>query len=133
MPTGHGEKLTRRMEAAIAALLTQPTLATAAAACGVGEATLFRWLQRPEFRSAYQAARREALAGAIGVLPAAAGDAVATLLRNLTCGQPGVEVRAASVILETAGKWHELVDLEQRLAMLEAQQRPQEGPVAWAV
>ena len=38
--SGHGEKLTRKQEAAIAALLLQPTITAAAAAVGIGEATL---------------------------------------------------------------------------------------------
>jgi hypothetical protein len=37
-------KLTRKQEALIAALLTEPTHAAAAAKAGVSEATLHRWL-----------------------------------------------------------------------------------------
>ncbi len=39
---GHGQKLTRKQEALIAALLTEPTHAAAAARAGVSEATLHR-------------------------------------------------------------------------------------------
>jgi len=42
---GHGEKLSRKQEQAIAALLTCPTIEQAAKAAGVGETTLWRWLQ----------------------------------------------------------------------------------------
>jgi hypothetical protein len=56
---GHGEKLSRKREKAIAALLTEPTIAQAAKAAGIGEKTLRRWLKSPEFSLAYDAARRE--------------------------------------------------------------------------
>ena len=55
---GHGEKLTRKQEQAIALLLTESTLTAAATRCGVGESTLRRWLQDPEFNAAYRSARR---------------------------------------------------------------------------
>ena len=42
---GHGQKLTSKQEALIAALLTEPTYAVAAAKAGVAESTLYRWLQ----------------------------------------------------------------------------------------
>jgi len=45
---GHGEKLTRKQDAAIGALLSKPTITGAAGAVGVGEATLRRWLKEPE-------------------------------------------------------------------------------------
>src|SRR5262249_61743375 len=46
---GHGQKLTAKQEALIAALLTEPTYAAAAAQAGVSEATMYRWLQVPVF------------------------------------------------------------------------------------
>lgn len=39
---GHGQKLTSKQEAVIAALLTEPTSAAAATKAGVGETTLYR-------------------------------------------------------------------------------------------
>jgi hypothetical protein len=46
---GHGAKIGRKQEDAIAAFLTQPTPAEAARQTGVGEKTLRRWLQEPGF------------------------------------------------------------------------------------
>jgi transposase-like protein len=51
---GHGQKLTSKQEVLIAALLTEPTYAAAAAKAGVSAATLYRWLQLPSFRTAYR-------------------------------------------------------------------------------
>ena len=78
---GHGQKLTRKQEALIAALLTEPTYAAATAKAGVGEATLYRWLQLPAFRAAYDEARRELVKSAIGRMQAGTGQAVETLLK----------------------------------------------------
>ena len=59
--TGHGEKLSRKAELFIVALLTQPTVTAAAQTIGVSEATARRWLQREEFQERYREARQEAL------------------------------------------------------------------------
>src|SRR5262249_45427790 len=97
-----GCKLGRKQEAAIAALLTERTHAAAARAAGVGETTLQRWLRMPAFQSAYRAARRTLVEAAIGQLQLASKEAVRTLLRNLGCGVPSAEIRAAAQILQLA-------------------------------
>jgi hypothetical protein len=40
--TGHGQKMSRKKEQAIAALLSQPSIARAAKKSGIGEKTLFQ-------------------------------------------------------------------------------------------
>ena len=125
---GHGEKLERRQEQAIAALLAHPTIPAAATACGVGEATLWRWLQQPDFRAAYREARRQVVEVAIAGLQQATGEAAEALRRNLTCGQPGAEIRAALGILGQAIKGAELLDLAERVAALEEQQATTSPP-----
>src|SRR5262249_52012194 len=58
--SGHGEKLSRKQEQAIAALLEKPSLAEAAAAVSLNEKTLRRWLREDRgFQDAYRAARQE--------------------------------------------------------------------------
>jgi transposase len=115
---GHGEKLTRKHEQAIAALLSTPSIPEAAKVVGIGEATLWRWLQLPDFSAAYRAARRQVVERAVAELQAAASEAVETLKRNLTCGKPEAENRAAQIILEQAVKGIELVDLQERVERL---------------
>ena len=115
---GHGEKLTRKQKQAISALLTQPTAGEAAAA-GVSDVTLWRWLRLPQFQLQYRAARRQIVESAIANLQRTAGRAVEALSRNLTCGQPAVEVRAALGVLDQSIKAVELLDLEERLNTLE--------------
>lgn len=72
---GHGQKLSSRQEVLIAALLTEPTYAAAAAKAGVAETTVYRWLHMPSFRDAYRRARREVVEAAVGRLQAATGQA----------------------------------------------------------
>jgi hypothetical protein len=117
--TGHGAKLPRKREVAIAALLSHPTVEAAAAAARVSERTLRLWLRDPEFIAEYRTARRTVLEAATGRLQQAAGQAVDALLRNLTCGRPAAEIRAAATILQLAHQAVELVELEQRVAELE--------------
>ena len=57
---GHGAQLGRKMDAAIAALLTHRSIEEAAKATGIGTQTLMRWMKLPEFDSAYREARRDA-------------------------------------------------------------------------
>lgn len=120
-PAGHGAKVGRRQELAIAALLTAATLDQAAQACGLSKATLTRWLRMPEFLTAFRAARRAAVEAAIGRLQQATVAAVDALERNLTCGRASVEVAAARTVLEQAVRGIELMDLEERLDALERQ------------
>ena len=55
-----GSKFTRKMEEAIAALLTQRNVEEAARTAGIGTQTMLRWLKIPEFQTAYREARRAA-------------------------------------------------------------------------
>jgi hypothetical protein len=104
---GHGEKLGRKREQAIAALLAEPTLTRAAAAVGVSDRTLRTWLKDPSFAQEYRTHRRQALDLAAGQLQAAAGEAVMVLVECLR--NPGDRFRAAVAILDFAGieKWDE--------------------------
>ena len=129
---GHGEKLTRKQEQAIAALLSTPTLKDAAQASGVSEVSLWRWMQLPEFQAQYRTARRQIVERAVSELQAATGEAVETLKRNLHCEQASVEIRAAQIILEQAVKGVELIDLQERVEALEqAAEQPQGKVKRW--
>ena len=125
--------LTKKQEAAIAALLSTSVMKDAAAQVGISDVTLWRWLQLPEFEAAYRAARRQVVERAITELQAAASVAVETLKRNLHCEQPNVEIRAAQIVLEQAVKGVELIDLQERVERLETLLAEQEkGKKKWA-
>ena len=116
---GHGEKLTRKQDAAIGALLSHPTISAAAQSVGLGEATLRRWLKEPDFLGAYRATRRDALEHCVALLQKAGNAAVEALQQSLQATSEGVRLRAACAILDYSMKGAELLDLETRIAVLE--------------
>src|SRR6185312_11902969 len=118
-PRGHGDKLGRKAEAAIVALLAHPTMPEAAKAAGVSETTLWRWLQRDDFRKKYREAQAKVFDGALGSLQGASTEAVNCLRRNLTCGNPSAEVQAARTILDYTLRARQLFELETRITFLE--------------
>ena len=123
--SGHGNKLSRKQEQGISALLLQPTLGEAATAIGVDERTLRRWLrEHAPFQTAYREARRQVVQQAIVQVQHATGTAVHTLLTVMQDADApaSAKVSAAKTILETAIKAVELEDLEARIVALETQQ-----------
>jgi hypothetical protein len=105
---GHGEKQSRRTEIAIAALLSEPTIAAAATVAKVDCATLRKWLRNEKFLAKYRQARRQVVEHAVGRLQEITSKAVATLEHALVCGHKPTCVRAALGILEHATKAVEL-------------------------
>ena len=122
---GHGEKLSRKQEALISALLTAPSLADAAQTAGIGEVTAWRWLKDATFQAAYREARRAVVQHAITQVQQATGEAVETLRRVMQDPEApaSAKVSAAKNILDTAVKAVELEDLEARITALEQQAR----------
>ena len=118
----HGEKLSRKQEQTIAALLTCDSITAAAAQCGIAEATIHRWLKDDGFQSAYREDRRAVMQHAIVQVQRATAEAVATLRSVMQDSESPASARvsAAKAILETAVKAVELEDLEARIAALEA-------------
>ena len=125
MIDGHGQKLDRRREAAIAALLSCGSIREAAAQAKLGEATLRRWLHEPTFRAAYDAARRDVLHAAVAGLHGTLATALGALQRNLApTAPPAAQVSAARTVVELVLKSTHLLDHEDRLAALERQTGP---------
>jgi hypothetical protein len=118
---GHGEKLRRKQEEAIAALLTHRNVDEAAKAAGVGTRTLLRWLKLQEFRAEYLKARREAVHQAVARLQQATGVASLTMLKLMTDQNvpAAVRLRAADCVFNHAMKGIENEDVLVRLAELE--------------
>jgi hypothetical protein len=119
MRAGHGSKRAQQEDAALAALLSEPTIADAATRAGISEATLYRWLADRDFRARHRDARRQVVEHAVCALQRATSTAVATLERNLICAAPAAEISAAKAVLDFAIKGIELVDLSERIQALE--------------
>jgi hypothetical protein len=118
---GHGEKLTKKKEAVIVALLLEPTLEKAAARVGISESTLWRWTQLESFQAAYREARREAVSQAIGALQRASSEAVEALRGIMQDPAAPATAResAARSVLEFALKGVEIEDILARLEIIE--------------
>src|ERR1039458_344276 len=119
--TGHGSKFGRKMEDAIAALLTQRNFDGAARPVGIPPKTLVRWQQQPEFQKAYREARRAAFGQAIARLQQGTSAAATTLLKTLIdpATPASVKVRAAEAIFNHAAKAIEIEDIDARVTALE--------------
>ena len=114
-------ELSPRQRAGINALMTCRTAKAAAAAVGVSERQLLKWLTLPEFQAALREAQRIALDTTVRRLAELSGQAVDTL-RDVMRDEatPGVKVRAADVSLSQLMRLSELADLEARITALEA-------------
>ncbi|HXP86861.1 MAG TPA: hypothetical protein VN841_19185 [Bryobacteraceae bacterium] len=119
--TGHGTKFAHKAEQAIAALLTRPSIEDAARVAGVGEKTLRRWIQEPEFKARYLRARRESVQQALARIQQATSAAGTTILKLMT--DPSVpatvRLRAAECVFDLAVKGVEIEDIEVRVSELE--------------
>ncbi len=119
--TGHGQKLSRNREKAISALLSSPSIPKAAQKVGVGEKTLFRWLQIESFKKAYLKARREIVNQAIAQIQGGMSEAVKTL-KNVMHNKKApasARVSAAKAMLDMGLKAVEIDELEGRIEVLE--------------
>ena len=118
---GHGEKMTRKQDDLLAALLTSPSVMAAAKKAGVSESSARRWMKLSAFAEAYRDARREGVTHAIALLQRNTHAAVAAILRNLSEDQqPAIQLRAAELALKFAMEGIELEDLAARIEELEA-------------
>jgi transposase-like protein len=108
-------------EEAIAALLTQRNIEEAAKAVGISTNTLLRWLQLPEFQTAYRQARRAAFGQSSARLQQGSAAAATTLLKiMLDQNAPfSTRVRAAECVMNHTLKAIEIEDVEVRVSDLE--------------
>jgi AcrR family transcriptional regulator len=109
------QKLTRKQEAALVALLEKGTVREAAAACNLSEATLYRYLTEPAFVTRYRDSRLKLVETGIARLQSAVDLAVNTLCDIAEDKEAPATARiaAAKTIIEQAMKgvrWCEKAD-----------------------
>jgi phage terminase small subunit len=111
----------RQKERFLSALLTQPTIAKAAATAGISEATAGRWMKQPEFQRQYRESKRALVEHATTVIQRLATTAVETLGTIMTDRDASTSSRvaAARTILELSLRGVELDDVMTRLATME--------------
>jgi transposase-like protein len=113
--------LSRKKSKAILALLENRTVGEAAESVGVGQSTLFRWMQDHNFQRHYLQAKRRVVDHAITQLQKMTGEAVQVLNKIMIddTNPPTSRIACAKAILDQALKGFELEDLATRIDALE--------------
>lgn len=108
-------------EAAVTALIAQPTIKAAAASCGIAEKTLHAWLKEPDFADRVRAAQEAITRQTMGRVLATIGKAIDTLVEVMEDpeGPPATRVTAARALLDHSLKVYELDTVQRRLDDIE--------------
>jgi hypothetical protein len=109
------EDVSARQDKLIPYLLTESSIEAACKKAGIGAATYYRWLSDKAFVEKFRQARNLILENTVARLQSLAGEAVETLKRNLSCGNPAAENRAAIAILDQTVKGVETLDIVAKL------------------
>lgn len=118
-----------RQDAAIAALVSNPTVREASKASGIPERTLWRYLGQEDFTKRLDEERSKLVSDATDRLKsklAAATSAIAEVMEDKDA-PPQTRVNAAKVILELSLKYSEMSDIIHRLDELERQTMAEDG------
>lgn len=112
------DSLTPKQQTFITAYLTPGlTIEAAAKVAGIAEKTAYRYLKLPSVQEGIKQARADIYQQAIFGLVHLVEKSVDTLERNLDAPDaPGVQVRAAQIILERTTEIFKLSELEKDLA-----------------
>lgn len=118
---GMPHALPPKQELALQAVISHPTLKEAAAAAGVSETTLWRYMQDPNFSNRLREARREAVGHAVTRLQRASSDAVSALqhLMMKDDAPAAARITAARTILDYSFRAVEVDELKARIDQLE--------------
>ena len=103
------------------ALLEKPTVAEAAKAVKVGEATLYNWMREESFKKDYRSLKQEILGHSITRLQKASSlavDALAEIVKDKE-KPSSVRVMSARSILDFSNKGVEIETLEESILNLE--------------
>ena len=115
------EKNDPRVARLAAAVFERGSLPAGAEHAGISRRTAYRLAKTPAYRECMGTLQAEALSSACSGLAAGTGEAVA-VLRALAreAEHESTRCRAAVALLDSALRWRSALDLEQRLATLEA-------------
>jgi hypothetical protein len=116
----------RRWAVALA-LAAGRTVRDAAAACGVGERTVYTWLKDPAFAERVAQVRSELFALAVGKLAGLAGGAADALGGLLASASEAVRLQAARAVLEYGPRLRESDALAREIDDLKRQLGDEHG------
>ena len=122
------EAAERKDELIIAALISNPTVAAAATACGVSQTQIFARLRTPAFKEKYDAARREILEQSAAYIQGMVSEAIRKMrdVMNDENASPQVQLNAAEAITRNSLKLTEQADILTQLAELKKAVFPNE-------
>lgn len=83
-------------------------------------------MQDPDFVEMYRRSQKDLLEGTVSHLQSLSSEATRALERNLNCGNPSVEIRTATIILDQSIKGMEILGLQDRVEYVEALVRAME-------
>ncbi len=108
-------------ELIIAALISNPTVKAASAACDVSESAIYARLRNDEFKKRYAEARYQLIEQSTGFMQGLVGEATAKMrdIMNDPNAAPQVQLNAADAILRNTFKLTEQTDILTRLDALE--------------
>ena len=109
-----------RAHQAVIALAAGETIAAAARQAGCSTRTISRWLDDPDFVAKIERERATIIGQAVSRLGAAAGRSVEVLVELLGDILPTVRLSAARAVLDGLLKLRQEVEVERRLAAIEA-------------
>lgn len=113
-------------EALIAALACGATVESAAAKATISRKTAHRRLKDPEFKKRLADFKAEMVRRSADMLTAASLESIKTLLDLQNATSPAVvRLGAAKAVLEIGVKLRESAEMEQRIAALEVQLKPE--------
>ncbi len=112
-------------EKVLIALVETSSIREAAKKSGIGEATVYRYLQDKDFLAEYRNARRQTVESAIAQMQNAASEAVERLKELQYCENPAVAARCAQIIFENSVKGMETTDILERLEKIEGEHQKQ--------
>jgi hypothetical protein len=105
----------------MAALLSESCIQEAARVAGISETTGYRWLKDADFKTAFKTLQDSITSDAVARIKGSMNIAVATLKYVMRDSEalPSARVSAARVILENSFKSIEIMDVLERLELLE--------------
>ena len=110
-----------KREKALAALVSNPNVRTAAASCGIGERTLHRWVREPEFAMQLAEARRD-VTRRVMLNTISRAEKAAEVLDEIMSNKkfsPHARVQAAKSLLELSFRAAEIDEILNRIESLE--------------
>lgn len=119
MPAMKPETRRARYQRAIDELIKSGSRKEAAARVGVSVGTIDRWHRDKTFKIMLAKTQNQATHAITAQVWNALTAATETLQRNMTCGSPVSEIRAASAMFDVALRLRDALELDERLTRLE--------------